>query len=296
MTLSLVVMLGAVALAYGPVMRDLVQTWLTVPYYSYGALVPAFTAFALWDGRRDLGRVWRTRARPRASLTAIALVVAGATAFAVGACLGSLSLTALSLPVVLAAVARVALGREGLAVVAFPVAFLALMAPLPDRAIDALSLPMQQIAAGFTEAGLRVLRVPVTRDGLFLHLRGLTVHVTEACNGLRFLFAMTVVGVAVAWATQRTWRGRTAVVLLALVTAVVANMIRVLVTAVVGEYVGPWAAMGTAHVLYGKIVYLGMLAPFALGVLVIRRACEPSRTSSQAGAPAREPTTSAGTA
>jgi exosortase len=96
--------------------------------------------------------------------------------------------------------------------------------------------------------------------------------VTEACNGLRFLLAMAVIGVAVAWASQQGWWGRLAVVALALATGVLANMLRVLVTAVLAHLFGAQAAMGTLHVAYGKAIYLLMLVPFGMAVLGLRRA------------------------
>lgn len=270
----LVLVLAAVALAYGPVMRDLARTWISVPYYSYGALVPAFSAFLLWDARRELAGTLRERVRPHGSAISLGLVLGGAVALAVGTKTGSLSLAALSLPCVLAGAALTTLGPARFQPLAFPIAFLALMAPMPDAAIGALSLPMQYGAAAFTESALRVIGIPVTRDGLFLHLKPVTIHVTEACNGLRFLLAMTVIGVAVAWATQRSWRGRLAVVALALATAVVANLLRVLLTAVLAEAFGAYTVTGSIHVVYGKLVYLAMLGPFALAVLGIRRTFE----------------------
>jgi len=280
MTVAVAVALAAIALAYAPVLGDLVRAWTSVPYYSYGALVPAFTAFVLWDGRAQLRASWRARRGPRLSAIALGSLVLGISAFLIGRHVGSLSLSALSLPCVVAGVALTVLGPTGFRAVAFPIAFLAFMAPVPAAVLAALSLPMQYGAAAFTEGGLHVFRIPVVRDGLMLYLNALTVEVTEACNGLRFLLAMAVVGVAVAWASQRTWWGRGAVVVLALVTAVLANMLRVLVTAVLGHAFGLGAATGTIHIVYGKVVYLAMLAPFALGVLWIRRAFPPRTASS----------------
>jgi exosortase len=272
MTAALLLLLAALGLAYGHVMRDLVRTWLTVPYYSYGALVPAFSAVLLWDARRDVASAVRERVRPHLSAAALGPLVAGAVLLAVGVRVNSLCLAVLSLPCVLAGAGIAAIGPARFRPFAFPVAFLALMAPLPDGALSALSLPMQYAAAWFTEHALHALRVPVTRDGLALSLEPVILLVTEACNGLRFLLAMVVIGVAVAWASQRSWRARLAVVALALATGVLANMLRVLVTAVLAHLFGAQAAMGTLHVAYGKAVYLLMLVPFGMAVLGLRRA------------------------
>jgi exosortase len=240
--------------------------WATVPYYSYGFLVPLFSAWGLWDARRSLARP-----APERSAVGLALLAGGLGLLLAGAALASLTLAALSLPVVLAGVARLALGRQGFAAVAFPLAFLAFMAPLPDALIPALSLPLQHLAAWFTGHALGAMGVPVARDGLLIHIPGVVLHITEACNGLRFLLAMIVVGTAFAWATQGRTGRRAAVLGLAVVIAVVANLVRVTGTGLLAHHWGPEAALGFFHVAYGKVVYLVMLAPFLAGVLWLRR-------------------------
>src|SRR5207248_7357735 len=40
---------AAVFALYLPVLRDLVGVWLQVPYYSYGFVVPLFSAYLAWD-------------------------------------------------------------------------------------------------------------------------------------------------------------------------------------------------------------------------------------------------------
>ena len=154
---------------------------------------------------------------------------------------------------------------------AFPLGFLALVAPLPEGALPVLSLPLQRLAAGAGEWILWGLGVPVTRDGLYLALPSVTLHITEACNGLRFLLAMLVVGVAFAGMTQKTWRGRAVVVTAALVVAVVANWLRIAGTGMLAELYGQDAATGLPHVVWGKVVYVAMLVPLVMLVLRLRR-------------------------
>jgi exosortase len=254
------------AVLYGPVVADLVRVWATVPYYSYGFLVPIFSAWCLWDARRQL-----SRPAPEWSAAGLALLLGGLGLLLAGTALSSLTLAALSPPVGLAGAARLALGRRGFAAAVFPLGFLAFMAPLPDALIPAVSLPLQHLAAWFTGHALAVLGIPVTRDGLSIHIPGVVLHVTEACNGLRFLLAMIVLGTAVAWATQRRTGRRAAVLGLAVVVGITANLVRVAGTGVLAHHWGPEAAIGFFHLAYGKVVYLLMLAPFLVGVLVLRR-------------------------
>lgn len=252
---------------YAPVLRDLVDVWATVPYYSHGFLVPLFAGYGIWDARRRLGP-----GQPSWSATGLALLVGGLAVLAAGAAAGSLTLEALSIPAVLAGAGILLLGRQGFGAIAFPIAFLLFMAPLPDGAIPALSLPLQELAAWVAGHALDALGIPTVREGLRIHIPGVVLHVTEACNGLRFLLAMIVVGTAFAWTTQRQTGRRVAVLALAIAVAITANLIRVTGTGVLAHYYGPETAIGFFHLAYGKVVYLVMLLPFVLGVLLLRRA------------------------
>lgn len=260
-----VVIAIALAALYAPVLRDLASVWLTVPYYSYGALVPPFSGYLIWESRAALRRGTATRAPEGLAVAALGLVL-----LAAGMEARSLALQALSLPVVAGGVSLFFLGRERWKTIAFPVAFLTFMAPLPEGVISWLSLPLQFLAAWSTEHVLAALDVPVARDGLFIYLRSITLHVTEACNGLRFLFAMVVLGVAFAWATQRRLPARALVVVIAVAMAILANNVRVATTGLLAHGWGAPAATGFFHLAYGKVVYVALLVPFVLGAVRFR--------------------------
>lgn len=258
-----IVLFGAL---YGPVMWELVEVWATVPYYSYGFLVPLFSAWALWDVRRRLARP-----APAWSAVGLASLAAGLALLALATALQSLPLAALSLPAVLAGTAHLLLGPSRFGAVVFPLGFLAFMAPLPEGALPALSLPLQHLAAWFAGQTLEALGIPAVRAGLRIDLPRITLLITEACNGLRFLLAMIVVGTAFAWTTQSRSTRRVAVLGLAVVVAIAANLIRVTGTGLLAYYWGPEAALGFFHMAYGKVVYLVMFVPFVAGVLFLRR-------------------------
>jgi len=257
---------AVIAALYGPALVALVRVWSTNPYYSYGFLVPFFSAWVVWDHRHRF-----RGARPELSAAGVAFVVAGLGARAIAEVIGSLTLAALSLPLVLGGLALLLLGRDRGARLAFPVAFLAFMAPLPDSLVPSISAPLQHMAASFATHALVVLGVPSVRDGLLIHLPDVSLEVTEACNGLRFLLAMLVIGTAFAWQVETRARRRIAIVALALAVAVAANLVRVTGTGWLAHHYGSAAASGFFHIVYGKVVYLAVLVPFVLAVIRLRR-------------------------
>jgi exosortase len=262
---------GALLALYVPVLRDLVVVWLHGTYYGYGFTVPVFSAYLAWDTLKqaaDRGPAMLPAARdPRAlALTAVGLALLG-----IGIGAGSLTLRALSLPVVLMGLAVGTLGGALARRLAFPIGFLVFMAPLPDAALDALSLPLQRLAAVVAEHVLRALGAAVERDGLWVVLPSVTLHISDACNGLRFLFAMLVLGTAFAGTTERRPLRGAVIVLATAALAVLANLARVTGTGVMAELWGADAAMGLPHHVWGKSVYAATLVPLAALVMWVRR-------------------------
>jgi exosortase len=256
----------ALVALYAPVVRALVALWTEIPYYSYGFLVPLFSAYLAWDARGELASH-----PPAPSRSGLGFLAAGLAVLVAGMLTGSLTAQTVSLPLVITGALVLTTGPARTRPLAFPLAFLVFMAPLPEHVLPALSLPLQQVAAVVGEWMLWLGGVPVTRRGLYLMLPSVTLHITEACNGLRFMLAMVVVGVAFAAITQTGWRRRALVVAGALAAALVGNWLRVAGTGIMAELYGHEAAGGLAHVVWGKIVYAAMLVPFAMLVVALRR-------------------------
>ena len=268
---SAAAVLGAAVLAlYVPVFRELFAIWINGTYYSYGFLVPLFSAYLVWDAVHAARRNGDTRPA-ELDTGGFVIMAAGLGALGVGVAVGSLALRTLSLPVVLIGAAAATLGPALARRLAFAIGFLVFMTPLPEGVLPAVSLPLQRFAAVVAEHALRALGVSVVRDDLFLTLPSVTLHVTEACNGLRFLLAMLVVGAAFAGTTQRRPLRRAAIVAAALSIAIAANLARVTGTGVMAELWGARAAIGLPHIIWGKVVYLAALVPFVALVVLLRR-------------------------
>jgi exosortase len=269
---SAAAVLGVAVIAlYVPVLRELFALWLHGTYYSYGFLVPIFSAYLVWDALKEEAR-GDAAARPsELDPGGIAIIAAGLAGLGLGVAAGSLPLRTLSLPVVLMGVAVATLGPGLARRLVFAIGFVVFMTPLPDGMLPAVSLPLQRFAAFVAEHALRALGISVARDDLFLTLPSVTLHVTEACNGLRFLLAMLVIGAAFAGTTQRRPLRRAAIIGIAVTIAIVANLARVTGTGIMAELWGARAVIGLPHVVWGKVVYLAALVPFVGLVLILRR-------------------------
>ena len=259
-------LIAVVTLAWAPALWDLLLHWASSRHASHGLCVALFAAYAAWDRRAALPVV---TGRPEAG-GALALMLA-LDLLALGHVEGSLTVQALSLTLAALGVVSLLWGAHGARRLAFPLAFSLLAVPLPAAVLSHLSALTQSLAAAGAALTLTVLGVPFERHGLTLSLQGIDVVITEDCDGLPFLFACIVAGIAAAW-TVRSGAGQwLTIVGLAVTAGLLANLVRVAGTVVLAA-IEPAAVIGTPHQVFGKTVYLvvGVTAATLAAVLVRR--------------------------
>jgi exosortase len=250
------------AALYWDVFVRMAALWWTHEYAGHGMFVPIFSAIIAW-AERDRLRATADRGRPGGLL----LVLLGATVLVLGRLGRSILVEGLSVAVVIAGLVLLAFGAGTLRAAAFPIGFLVLMVPLPQQAVEAVTLSLQLFAASAAGLVLSLFGIPFLRDGVTLELAGATLAVAEACNGLRFLLGLFVVTVAYAYVTQvGVWR-KVVLSAAAVPVAILANAARVASIAVAAQYAGPEVALGTGHLWIGKVVWLGTIGGLlALGL------------------------------
>ena len=251
-------LVAALAATYWSIGAGLIRQWGTDDNYSHGFLIVPLALFFAWQRRDRLVAV-----APAPDWRGLLLVGGGLLLLATGVAGAELFLSRISVVPVLAGMVLFLLGRAHLRVLAFPIAFLALMVPLPAIVFNQIAFPLQLLASTAGEMTLRGLGVPVLREGNMLELAALRLEVAEACSGIRSLVALLAVALTCGqlggYSTARLW-------LLALATApvaVVANAARVAGTGVAAHYYGAAAAEGFLHTASGALVFVVALAGVA---------------------------------
>lgn len=261
-----VVVVLALSALYWDLFGRLAHLWWDYDYAGHGMFVPLFSA-VIAAADRDRLRTATTRGH-WAGLVLIG--VAGAI-FAVGASARSLVVEGMSVPVAVAGLVMLAFGPEVLRLTAFPVAFLALMIPLPKHVADAVTIHLQMFAASVAGIALGLVGIPFIRTGVTIELAGATLQVAEACNGLRFLIGLFVLTLAYAHMTQDGWWRKAILAGAAVPVAVVANSIRVAGISTAAHFVGGEAVLGTPHLIIGKVVWIGTIGGLIVLGLAMRR-------------------------
>lgn len=246
------VLLAGIGWLYGPILVRLAQAWTVDPNYSHGVIVIPL-ALMFGYGRRDV--LARQSVRPAAGTGALLLAV-GLALLLCGIRGSELFLQRMSmLPVVAGAIALV-WGRAQLRTLWFPIAFLALMTPLPAVVFNQVTLPLQLVASRFGEGILELAGVPALREGNVIVLPYTTLEVVEACSGIRSLVSLLTVAVAFAYMQQMPPRLATLVVGSTVPLAIVMNGLRVAGTGIAADRWGPRVAEGFLHTFSGWLVFV----------------------------------------
>lgn len=145
------------------------------------------------------------------------------------------------------------------------VAVLAFVLPVPGRIRQAIAIPLQEQATVVTENMLQVMGVPVFRDGIVLIINDEAVAVGEACNGMRMVFALTLVVYAFAFGTPLRPGTRVLLLLISPVLALLSNVIRLVPTSLFYGY----STVERAHAFHDLAgwVMLPILLMILLGML-----------------------------
>ncbi|HJQ32277.1 MAG TPA: exosortase/archaeosortase family protein [Pyrinomonadaceae bacterium] len=278
---------AAVAFAYWGVLARLGRFWWEDENYSHGLLIPFVAGYILWAER---GRLAEMGKRPRAAWGA-ALAAAALLLLWVGTAGAELFTQRASLVLLLAGLAVYFWGWRLLRAVAVPLLLLALAIPIPSIIFNKLAFPLQLFASQCAVWAMRLLDIPVLREGNVIELYPLgslttkKLEVVEACSGIRSLMTLVTLAVVFAYFTSpsdeggaggpklRRFRALRAVliVLAAVPIAIVTNAARVSGTGVLARYYGTEVADGFFHEFSGWVIYVAaFLLLFAFGWLLDR--------------------------
>jgi len=264
---------GALLLVFLPALIALVGVWTSVDYYSHGFLVPLV---AYWAAARSRNRFSLLKNRDRrAVVSAIGIVVF----YAAGLAVGSVSLQGLALVAAVANCAFYLGGTQGLRVLAFPLAFLVFMIPLPPDWLNPLIIDLQLLVSSTAVDLLGWAGSAVSRSGNVIQLPGGdSLFVAEACSGITSLVTLTPLAIVLAYFTEHTLARRLTIILAVVPAAMIGNLLRVIVTVLAAERYGAEAATGNwLHESAGLFTFtLACIALIGLGALMRRFAPAPA--------------------
>jgi exosortase len=262
--------LAALALGFAFLYRHvgvkLVHDWWTDDNYSHGFLIVPIAAYFAWERRHRFAAVAN-----RGSWLGLLVVIGSIMVLVAGVLGAELFLTRISMVGTLVGSVLFLCGWQRLRVLAFPLAFLLLMIPIPAIIFNQIAFPLQLLASRVGEFTLSSADIPVLREGNVLILANTSLEVAEACSGIRSLVSLLTLGIIFGYVTDKRSWVRVFIALSTIPVAIVANGARVAGTGIAAHRFGPEAAQGFLHEFSGLMVFVvAFLMMMALQRVLIR--------------------------
>ncbi|RNC69624.1 MAG: exosortase [Desulfuromonadales bacterium] len=263
--ISISVFLAAFGLLYASAIQGMVLDWYHDENYSHGFLIPLISGYLVWQRLDELKEV---EYRPNALGFAVALL--GIALFLFGMLAGESFTMRFSMLAVLGGAILYGYGVGLMKAVAFPFAYLLYMIPLPYILYDSIAFPLKLMVSKYSVAFLKMIGIPVMRDGNVINLVSTTLEVADACSGIRSIVSLLALATALAYFSHQGWMKRTILIFSALPIAIFANGVRVIGTGILANRYGAAAAQGFFHefaglVIFGVAMALLLVTSFILG-------------------------------
>jgi exosortase len=260
--ISALAVAAAGAWLLAPAAVAMVRAWTTQDNSSHGFLILPIAAYLVWL-RRD-----------RIVGAYVGGAVAAGLAWAILALLLYLGgrwmeidfLGPLSLVLMIGAQTLYFGGWPVLRQAAFPYAFLFFMVPWPDLLVEFISFPMQLMSAKYATMLIGLLGIPVSRDGVDIHLANYSFTVAVPCSGMKTLVALMALAALMAYLAQGRVSRRIVLFALGVPIALAANVARISLILLIATLAGAKAAEGFFHGASGVAVFvLALIGLVAVG-------------------------------
>jgi exosortase len=254
-----------VIILYYSVIRDLVGDWIIDENYSHGFLIPLVSVFFIWRQRANLRAVHR---KPHG--LGLVIFLAGLLMFMAANVAAEHFTMRFSLLVVMSGLILYLGGKDIAGKLWFPLVYLVFMIPVPYVLYYSASFPLELLASRWTTTVVSLLGIPIFREGNILHLQNITLQVIDACSGLRSLISLSALSAAMAYVTQKTVLKGVILFLTSVPVAIMANILRLSVTAVLASLYGEQLAQGFLHKFSGILVFaFAVISLYLIGRLLI---------------------------
>jgi exosortase len=246
-------------LAYYPIWQNLVGAWASSDDYSHGFLIIPLCAYIAWLKRSALNTIGSA-----GTPVGLMCVVAALLLNVVGRFGEIATLSSLSIIVAMAGVVLYLWGWAFLRAVSFPLFLMLFMIPVPAQIYSAMTIPLQLFVSKVSAAIVGFMGIPVFLQGNVIFLPDRTLEVVQACSGLRSIMALLTLAVVFGYFTLRSNVLRIVLLAGALPTALLVNIIRVMLL-VLAEYLFRVdLSKGVPHTLTGLAVFASALLMIAL--------------------------------
>lgn len=249
------VLAAAFVWAFFPAWTGLLHAWQASDDYAHGFFIVPLFLFLLWRDRAELARIpFKT------SWLGLAAFLLALAAYLFGLFAGIATLASLALVMAVAGGTLFLFGGRVLRRAAFPLFLLLFMIPVPAQLRASLTAPLQLLVSKASVLAIRLLDIPVYREGNILHLPERSFQVIQACSGLRSVISLLTLSLVLSFFALGKTGFRLLLFLAAIPVALLVNAVRVILTIVVLHYFGVDLTDDRFHTLFGLGIFVIALA------------------------------------
>lgn len=258
--IKIVILLLIWVVAFYPLYPGLVREWLDNSDNSHAFIVPLVTLYFVWQRKSAL-----QLARVSTSFLGGGLLAVSLLAYVASSAGGVVFPARVAMVASLFGLVWFCLGKDFIQKLAFPIAFLIFMVPVPYSLISLVSLPLQLMATDVSAAIIGSCSIPVYREGNMLYFMQTQLEVAEACSGIRSIMSLTMISFVFCFLSRAGWWRKALLVIAAVPIAIAANIFRVAGTGVLAHFYGDRVARGFLHEFSGIAIFVfGFALLFAL--------------------------------
>jgi len=169
-------------------------------------------------------------------------------------------------------------GFVALRAAAFPLLFLLLTVPLPDKVLDRTIHALQVGSTEIAYLLFQAVGTPVLRQGFLLSVPGVTIEVAKECSSIRSSIALFITCLLAGHLYLRTPWKAALFALLALPLAILKNGIRIVALTLLSIHVDPRFLTGNLHHQGGFVFFLLTLLILWPVLMLLEKSDKPRKT------------------
>lgn len=235
-------------------------------YYSHGFLIPFVTGYLIWLERKNWMKI-----ESEFSILGLLVVIIALIIHVLGTILYIFSISGFSVFFLVIGATLFLFGKNKTKQILFPLLFLIFMFPLPMAVLSAVSFPLKIIVAKVGTEIVRMMGIPIFREGFDITIPVGTLVVGNPCSGLRSLISFLALGALFSYILNTSLLKRIILFLLSVPIAIFSNFVRVPILILISYFKGLEAVAPDTfvHTGIGLLIFMiGMLLLYTAGKIL----------------------------
>ena len=259
-TILALIALTLFIVAYFPAFQILAKKWVRLDEYTHAFFTVPIIIYMFWNKREFL-----TENIGRHSYLSVLLVVFSIIIYLISLQLQIPTITSLATVMTILSILVYLSGVKSLKKLITPIILLVIIIPIPNQIYSMLTLPLQLKASQASELIIRLLNVPVLREGNVIDIPGKSFQVVEACSGMRSIITLVTLSLIIAYFTLTKNISKLLLLASSIPVAFLVNIIRVVVMVLAFHFFKMDLTSGTVHSIMGIVIFgIALLILFML--------------------------------